>query len=268
MKYLDDRIIEILSVKPELLTSLPEWMLSQRQIDEIRNTKRVAIAEIAGRDSIAAVLKACETEEIEAIVPTVAYTGTEYGNWEVSFEKIKIIKERLNVKVFNTIVLGSPKFWWKLCGRYTTHLFETYGFCSLCTGCHLYFHSVRIPLAKMLHSDLIIGGERESHDGKIKINQTSIALDSYSKLVKKFNITLLLPLRNIDSGQSVEQIIGQKWEEGEEQLECVLSKNYLDPDGNVTIHEESVQRFFDEFALPTAEEFIRDSLSKVNNQTS
>ncbi|MCF8037391.1 MAG: hypothetical protein K9K62_11005, partial [Desulfobacteraceae bacterium] len=44
-----------------------------------------------------------------------------------------------------------------------------------CTGCHLYLHAVRIPLARMLGNVPIIGGERESHSGKVKVNQCAPA---------------------------------------------------------------------------------------------
>ena len=108
---------------------------------------------------------------IRAVVPTIAYTGTEYGRWKTPFEKTELLKERLkrnSIKVFNPVVVGSPKMWWTLCGKDTAQLIQQFGFLPHCVGCHLYFHAIRIPLAKKLGSNLIIGGERESHDGKIK----------------------------------------------------------------------------------------------------
>jgi len=38
--------------KPECVIHFPEWMLSGKKIDEYRSLSRLAIAEIAGRDSI------------------------------------------------------------------------------------------------------------------------------------------------------------------------------------------------------------------------
>jgi hypothetical protein len=39
------------------------------------------------------------------------------------------------------------------------------------------------------------------------------------------------------------------WDEGVQQLESVLSKNYQEINGSISFAEESVKRFFNEFAL-------------------
>jgi len=261
---MDKNLLEILVVKPDLIADFPDWMLPQSTINEMRETEHCAVAEIAGRDSIAAVLRACKLRTIRAIVPTVAYTGTEYGNWAITFEKIHILKDRLqkdNIRVCDPVVIGSPKFWWKLCGRYTTHFTKKYGFYSHCVGCHFYFHAVRIPLAKKIHSTLVIGGERESHNGKLKVNQIRVSLDAYQSFLKKFGIELFLPIRHLKSGDEIASIINMPWDEGDQQLECVLSKNYLEADGSVSFREEAIVKYFDEFAFQTAEETIIKYLS-------
>ena len=139
---------------------------------------------------------------------------------------------------------------------------QRFGFPPYCVGCHLYFHAIRIPLARKLRSHLVIGGERESHNGKIKINQIKVSLDAYQAFLEKFDIELFLPLRHITSGKEIESLIGMKWDEGEQQLECVLSKNYHQPDGSVSFDEESINSFFSEFAFDTAEKIIREFLEK------
>ncbi len=263
---IDKRLLEIFANKPALIVDFPDWMLPQSTVHEIRKTENVAIAEIAGRDSIAAAIRACEMRMIKAIVPTIAYTGTEYGNWVTPFETIKILRDKLqsnNVKVFEPIVIGSPKFWWTLCGRYAIHLSKRFNFYSHCVGCHLYFHAIRIPLAKILQVNLVIGGERELHDGKIKINQIKAALDAYQSFFSKFSVELFLPLRHIASGKEIESIIGLPWAEGQQQLECVLSKNYQESDNSVILNEDAVKRFLDEFALNKAGEVIKGYLETI-----
>jgi len=265
MRDMDTRLLEVLANKPDFISDFPEWMLTESVGNEIRDTEDVAIAEIAGRDSFAAVIRACEMRPIKAIVPTIAYTGTDYGDWKVPFEKIDILKKRLqqnSIKVFDPIVLGSPRFWWMLCGRYTTHLSKRFGFYSHCVGCHLYFHAIRVPIAKKLHCNLVVAGERESHNGKIKVNQTVVALDAYTTFLKRFDIELFLPLRYITSSKEIETIIGQQWDEGEQQLECVLSKNYQESNGAVALDEAAIKRFLDGFALKIAEEVIKGYLEK------
>lgn len=260
---MNKKLLKILTNKPEMITHFPEWMLSESEIHEIKSCKNSAIAEIAGRDSVAAVIKACEIKEIKAIIPTIAYTGTEYGDWNIPFEKTKFLKDRLKgigIKVYEPILLGSPRFWWKLCGRYSVEFSKKYGFYSHCVGCHLYLHAIRIPLAKILNCEIVIGGERESHDGKLKVNQIGVALDAYISFMKKFGVELFLPLRFMKSGKVIEEIIGSHWDEGKEQLECVLSKNYLNSKGEALIDEEKIKRFLElasEFAENTVKEYLR-----------
>ncbi len=266
MQKIDKRLLEIIAEKPDLLIEFPGWMLPASTINELRGTKNIAIAEIAGRDSFAAVFRACESRPINAVIPTIAYTGTEYGDWSISLKKIEQSRKRLrekNIKLYAPIILGAPRFWWKLCGRFTTHFFKTLGSYSHCLGCHLYFHASRIPIAKQLDCELIIGGERESHDGRIKINQIGIVLDIYQSFMKRYGIELFLPIRHIESGNEVESILGMDWDEGDQQLKCVLSKNYLEVDGSVSVVEEAVKRYFDEFALKTAEEIVDGYLQQI-----
>jgi hypothetical protein len=39
------------------------------------------------------------------------------------------------------------------------------------------------------------------------------------------------------------------WDEGNQQLECVLSKNYQEMNGSVSVIGKAVKDYFDEFAL-------------------
>jgi hypothetical protein len=226
----------------------------------LKKAEGVALAEIAGRDSVAAVLAAVEKHPIKSVLPTIAYTGTEFGDWERLLATSGFVAERLRedgITVFDPVFIGSPRFWWLLCGRYISMLFKCFGFYTPCLGCHLYLHALRTPLARRIKAPYIIAGEREQHDDRIKVNQVASALDAYRSFVESFDVELLLPLRHINAGKQIERIIGQEWKEGGEQLECVLSKNYQDRDGSVTYNEAVIRRFFEEFALPLAERVVR-----------
>lgn len=252
--------LALLSQKPELVTTFPEWLLPSTLIANLKNMEGVALAEIAGRDSVAAVLKATEEHPIKSVLPTIAYTGTEFGDWERAVATSRFVAERLQgsgVVVFDPLFLGSPRFWWLLCGRYISALFGRFGFYTPCLGCHLYFHALRIPLARLTGASYIISGERERHDGHVKLNQVAPALDVYREFVGRFDVELLLLLRDIHSGKEIERIIGQQWQEGRGQLECILSKNYQDENGVMSYDEEALRRFFKEFAFPIAEEVVR-----------
>lgn len=254
------KILPLLSQKPELVISFSEWLLPSATIETLKKTEGVALAEIAGRDSVAAVLAAVEKHPIKSVLPTIAYTGTEFGDWERLLATSRFVAERLRedgITVFDPVFLGSPRFWWLLCGRYISTLFQRFGFYTPCLGCHLYLHALRIPLASIIKASYIIAGEREQHDGRIKVNQVASALDAYRSFVAGFDVELILPLRHINAGEEIERIIGQEWKEGGGQLECVLSKNYQDIDGSVTCDEAVISRFFEEFALPLAEGVVR-----------
>ena len=248
--------------KPECIINFPEWMLSQKQIIGFREMEGLAIVEMAGRDSVAAAIMGVEEHGFTDLLPTYVYTGTEYGKWESVLTAVDRLKQKLpkKIRVHDLLVFGSPASWKTLNGRYSTRLIKKYGFFTPCIGCHLYLHSMRIPMAVLLGNKPIISGERESHDGRIKINQVSEALDAYMKLSGKFSIPLLMPLRQIKEGSQVEEIIGIEWEQDREQLECVLSGNYRDLEGNNAVKIEDAKILLDEFLVPCAEKIVKGYL--------
>lgn len=260
---MDQRLLQILSAKPELVSEFPEWMLPQDSIERLRSIEHTAILEIAGRDSFAAALKAPDDIEVKAYLPTIAYTGTQFGEWRIPLEKIDLLRDRLRprrIDVFDAVLMGAPRFWRLLCGRFAVRQSRELGFHSPCLGCHLYFHAVRIPLAKMVNCRTVISGERQSHHGKIKINQLPQALDAYVAFMQEFDIDLALPLRHTISNQEIETIVGEGWHEGSDQVECVLSKNYLDTEGNPMVDEEAIRRYFEDYALSAARETVSEML--------
>jgi hypothetical protein len=232
-------------------------MLPPDRVEAYRSISRLAMVEIAGRDSVAAAMEAVNQEGFTDLLPTYAYTGTEYGAWSSVGDAVKRLVERLpQIRVHPLLVIGSPRFWQALNGRFMSELIAAYGVFSPCIGCHLYLHSVRIPLAVSLGRIPIISGERESHDHAIKINQIGVALSRYEALVAEFGVRLLLPLRHILDGDRIGEILGIPWEEGKEQLGCVLSGNYRGVDGSVGMTAEEVARYLDGFACPVTRKII------------
>jgi hypothetical protein len=243
--------------KPECVVNLPQWLLSSERIQQYRAMSGLVIVEIAGRDSVAAAVKSLEEEAFTHLLPTYVYTGTEHGPWASVEEAVERLARRLpEVRIHDLVVLGSPGFWQALNGRFITELSSRYGFYTPCVGCHLYLHTVRIPLALALGNVSIISGEREWHDEAAKINQTREALDVYQGVAKHFGVQLLLPLRNIAEGVRIAEILGFEWEEGKEQLGCVLSKNYRLLDGSTCGTSTHIQRYLKEFALPCAKRIV------------
>lgn len=250
--------VELLLNKEELLVPADVEALKTRLAGI--DAGKVAIAEIAGRDSIGAVLAAVDSLGIEAIVPTAVYTGTEYGDWSVLFNSVDRLQRRLagtDVAMSDLVLLGSPRLWGVLNGRHMARLADEFGYCTPCVGCHLYLHLVRVPLAWALAASKIISGERESHDGRVKINQTASALDAYVSVIEGAGIDLVMPIRHMTSGEDVQGLLGEGWAEGDRQLGCVLSKNYVDREGAVIFDEDDLSGFLDRFVVPAGRAIVK-----------
>jgi len=235
---------------------------------QLEQEESLAIGEVAGRDSAAAIIKAASFNSIGSILPTIVFTGTEYGNWETVFKNIEIVKGRIEAvydkQVYSPILLGDAELWWALNGRYLSVLNEKFGFCSPCLGCHLYMHLVRVPLARELKCSKIISGERVKHDKRVKINQTAIALNAYKEVLGHADIELILPIRDISSGDEISALVGGNWEEGEKQLKCILSGNYRLINGEVTYDENMVKKYLDKFLIPVGKNILEAWDSKVD----
>jgi len=258
----EKQLQELFLNKSDLVIDFPKWLLSEQSIENYRSISKLALVEIAGRDSIAAAVKSIQEYGFTDLLPTYVYTGTEYGPWDIVNQALFKLKSRLpHVRVHPLIVLGSPDFWKALNGAFISELSSIYGFYTPCIGCHLYLHAVRIPLALLLSNIPIISGERERHNSSVKINQIPEALDLYKNLTETFRIQLLVPLRKISHGQKIEAILQMDWREGKEQLHCCLSGNYRSVDGSVEMRKAQVVRFLNEFAIPCTEKIIREYIS-------
>lgn len=77
---MDERMKKILMEKPDLVSKFPSWMISPESLERMNKNKNLVILEIAGRDSFAALFKYMESHDIDGILPTIAYTGTEFGD--------------------------------------------------------------------------------------------------------------------------------------------------------------------------------------------
>ena len=258
----EKQLQELFLNKSDLVNDFPDWLLSHQAIENYRSISKLAMVEIAGRDSIAAAIKSTQKYNFTDLLPTYVYTGTEYGPWNIVNQALFKLKSCLpQVRVHPLIVLGSPDFWKALNGAFISELFSIYGFYTPCIGCHMYLHAVRIPLSLLLGNIPIISGERERHDNAIKINQIPEALDLYNNFTETFKILLLFPLRKASHGQEIEEILQMEWHEGKEQLYCCLSGNYRSLDGSVEMNETQVVRYLNEFAIPSTEKIIREYIS-------
>jgi hypothetical protein len=214
----------------------------------------VAVVEMAGRDSVAAALKAAREVGYRHLLPTYVYTGSEYGDWQTVPDAVACLAAGLpaETELHPLLVLGWPRLWQALCGRFVGELTHRLGLSTICPGCHLYLHMARAPLARALGNAPVIAGERESHDGRLKLNQLGVSLDAYQRAMAGLGLELTLPLRYLEQGGEITRILGDDWPEGGRQMACVLSGNYLDPEGNLSFEPAALSAYLDKFALPLA----------------
>ncbi len=234
--------------------------------------KSTVIGELSGRDSVAAIMKAFEDEDIKYILPVATSSGTEYGDYDVIYENFKKMKAEVKKRygdkkiVYPLIEYNREDIFALINGRYITELIKKFEFYSPCIGCHLYFHLTKIPFANNL-SKRIISGERESHDGKVKVNQLHETLEEYKKILGDAGFDLLMPLQNIKDGSEIEKLIGFKWDEGKEHPKCVLSGNYRDISGKAVYSSDLIKKLFKGYLVPVAHEISKYFKEEITLET-
>jgi hypothetical protein len=245
----------LLSEKPDRL-----FPLDDMQVKALRDMPGLAIGEMAGRDSVAAILTALESDDVSAVLPVAVYMGAEYGDWQGFEENAAFVRrmaqERWQKPVFDLVWLGSPSLWRALNGRYITEIVQRFGSYSPCLACHFYLHASRIPLAKQLGASVVIGGDREVHNGRIKINQTPVAIDAYLRLFQRFGLELREPLRHLADVADLDQALGDAWPGGSPQPDCLFSGNYDRVDGSRHWSGADVSDHLGRFIYPMLEKVI------------
>jgi hypothetical protein len=232
----------------------PEYALATIGLESAALATRpgLAIAEIAGRDSVAAAVAAVRERGFTTLLPTSVATGTEYGDEhapERAVERlVALLGER--VEVLPPLRLGSPRMWAALNGRFASVIAERYHLSSPCLACHLYMHLARVPLARALGNVPIIAGERETHSGRAKLSQTAIGIDACVRVLARADVELLEPIRRVRDAETIVETVGPGWSGGSRQLCCVHSGNYSELDGTVSYDELAYSRYAHGFMEP------------------
>lgn len=217
----------------------------------------LAIAEIAGRDSIAAAIAAVRDRGFTRLLPTIAYTGTETGDRDAPRRAVDILARLLGdaCTVDEPLTLSDPELWAAMNARYSAVLSARYGSCSPCLACHLYLHLLRVPVSWEHGNAPVIAGERDSHDGRLKLSQLPDGIDASVRVLAHGGVELIEPIRHA-SGDDVARLVGDGWEQEDGQLGCVLSGNYLELDGSVRHDEDAYRRYLAEFYEPLGRSVI------------
>lgn len=214
----------------------------------------LAIAEISGADSIAAVLRFCEQNpEVRTLLPTYVRTGTEFGDFGGIEGNLAFLggelESRFGVALLPLEESGEPTLWRALNGRFGSVLAARYGAWVPCVGCHLYLHLMRASVALRTDAVAVISGGREWHGAGQKANQVAAALDAYATVLEGADVRLDYPVRTVVERSEIDAILGERWCGGSPQMGCVLSGNYrgLEGDGGAAALPPA---FFEEFLVP------------------
>ncbi len=227
---------------------------------KIARSDKPAIAEIAGKDSLAAAIKGFEMGQFDLLMPTFVNLNVEYGDRAVLTRNMRFLQERVKKLaplgkswlVLEPITLGEPELWQAMVGRFAMLSIRKFGSFSPCIACHLALHIMRLPIAWELGIDVVISGERQSHHGRIKINQLPSVLERYEMVMNYGGVKLVSPIKNTISNGDIDLIMGKDFKEGESQLKCVLEDNYRDLNDAAIIEESAVLNYLDDFAVPFA----------------
>jgi len=232
----------------------PEYALATIGLDSASLSVRpgLAIAEIAGRDSVAAAVLAVRERGFKVLLPTSVATGTEYGDERAPDHAVERLASLVGpgVEILPPLRLGSPRLWAALNGRFAGVIAERYRLYSPCLACHLYMHLARVPLAQALGGVPVIAGEREAHGSRLKLSQTASGIDACVRVLARADVELLEPIRRVHDSESIVEIVGPGWSGGARQLCCVHSGNYGALDGSVSYDEFAYARYVHGFMEP------------------
>jgi len=222
------------------------------RLADLTELPSLAVAEIAGRDSVAATVAAVRQRGFATVLPTAAYTGTEFGDEGTPERAAAMLAGILgdDVTVLPMARVGSPALWAALNGRFAAVLRERFGIHSPCLACHLYMHLCRVPLSWALGNVPVVAGERDSHGGRVKLSQMPLGIDACVRVLARAGVELLEPIRHVHEADDIVALVGTGWEQGAKQLGCVLGGNYTDLDGDVAPDEVAYARFVRGFLEP------------------
>lgn len=221
------------------------------------DVSRLAIIEIAGRDSVAAAVAAVREQGFDTLVPTIVFTGTETGDFDTPARAVDRLRAMLGggVTIHEPLTLADPALWAALNARFAATIQRRFTVYSPCLACHLYLHLLRVPVSWDHESAPVVAGERDTHDGRLKLSQTAGGIDAAARVLAHGGVELLEPVRHM-SGTAVAELVGGDWEQEHGQLGCVLSGNYVDLDGSVHYDESGYVRYLEEFFEPTGRAVI------------
>lgn len=209
------------------------------------SAKNIFIADVTGRDSIAALIKTIEFHSPNFVIPSVIILGCEFGNkgqHQKTIHKISEIYKDTQTQILPGILLDINQFWKLFIAKNINSTVDKYNFFSPCIACHLIMHLVRIKLAYYFKSNNVISGEREFHADRQKINQLDFVLDFYNKIFSAAGINHHTPMRHIKENDKINEIVNKSGAIAIE-LDCLFSGTYYNSSGQIAFNKDDIKDY-------------------------
>lgn len=228
---------------------------------DVRFPENYFIADISGKDSIAALLKTIEGNSSAIIIPSIIELACEYGDkaqYSKVIRKLNAKFNRTQKKIMPGIISDVNNLWRAVVPTGIQNSIKRFRFYSPCIPCHLVFHIVRIKIAKHLKVQHVISGEREIHSDKEKINQIDFVLDFYNSIYDLMGIKHHLPLRYIADNKEINRIIDSHnadsiW------LDCLFAGNYYKSGTNkFTMTKSYLRNYVNQYLTRITETFDKE----------
>ncbi|MHA1719678.1 MAG: hypothetical protein ACTSXK_09160 [Promethearchaeota archaeon] len=226
--------------------------------------KEGIIAEIAGKDSIAAILNAKDRENFSnSILGIGIFHRSFYGNINEPIEHFQFIQKKyklqenitINEDLLPFLYLDVANLYDKLILQTMAVVQKHYGLFSPCPPCHLFFHMMRLPIARYYNISRYITGERKTHGSRLKFNQLPEILRLFEELLLQEGIELIQSIKDIKSDQKIYDILGSSWKSADP-FKCAFSGNYYDENGEIPFKIKNIIRALKNFYYPLFHEVV------------
>ena len=244
---------------PELITFDKFYSVKKPKFETKEN---YFICEVAGKDSIAAIIQAARDYDIKNLFGIGIFHRSFFGNILEPNEHYEYVKDLYNKEDFDStkfLYLDVSNLFDRLIIRNIAIVQKYFGYYSTCPPCHLFFHMMRIPIANYYGITKIITGERELHGDRKKLNQIPEVLSLFKDLLEKEGIELIQPIRKIKNDDEIYEILGKSWKSADP-LKCSFSKSYYDESGEIPFEIKKILKSLKDFYYPlfsSVVEFIK-----------
>ncbi len=248
-----------LAKTPELITF--DKFYSENK-SKLENKENFFISEVAGKDSIAAIIQAIRDYDIRNLLGIGIFHRSFLGNILEPNEHFEYVNELISQEKYdstNFLYLNVSNLFDRLIIRNMAIVQKYFGYYSPCPPCHLFFHMMRIPIANYYGITKIITGERELHGDRKKLNQIPEVLSLFKDLLEKEGIELIQPIRKIKNDDEIYEILGKSWKSADP-LKCSFSKSYYDESGEIPFEIKKILKSLKDFYYPlfsSVVEFIK-----------